>query len=135
MRMHNVDRDNITLTSEEKEFKALGNSKSPFAGLETFKSPYGLKKVTLISDEVTAVCPVTGQPDWYIVQVEYPPTGLCIESKSFKLYIQSFRNEGLFCEALASRLAIDLRAALKTTATVKITQKARGGVAIIAEAY
>lgn len=116
------------------EFRTLGNNRAPFTGLETFKAPEGVKRVMLTTDEVTALCPVTKQPDWYTVQVEYSPAELCVESKSFKLYVQSFRNEGLFCEALASRISKDLCAVLKTPVEVCVAQKPRGGVSIVAEA-
>ena len=114
--------------------KYLGN-KSQFAGLDTFAKPPGVFSVTMESNEVTALCPVTGQPDWYIVTVVYNPNLLCIESKSLKLYLQSFRGEGLFCEAFAARIANDVSLAIGTSAiTVEVAQKARGGVAITASA-
>jgi 7-cyano-7-deazaguanine reductase len=87
----------------------------------------------MISKEVTAVCPVTGQPDWYEVEIEYAPDKKCIESKTMKLYLQSFRQEGLFCEAFADKIAEDVfQAILPVSVDVRVTQVPRGGVAIVA---
>jgi 7-cyano-7-deazaguanine reductase len=114
--------------------KTLGTAKAEFSGLETFESPAGVALVSLVTDECCAVCPVTGQPDWYSVTAEYVPCGLCIESKTFKLYVQSFRNNGMFCEQFADRIAIDCAKALRASVTVTVTQKPRGGVTIICKA-
>ena len=114
---------------------ALGRKVTRFSKFDTFAKPPGVVSVTCISDEVTANCPVTSQPDWYKVEIYYVPTLLCVESKSLKLYLQSFRNEGHFCEKFASIIAYDIKKALETGfVRVTITQKARGGVSIVAEA-
>jgi 7-cyano-7-deazaguanine reductase len=119
------------------EFAALGHAGSAhYAGLETFPNP-GVELVELESDELVAVCPITGQPDMYVAAIEYEPDGLCLESKSLKLYLASFRNEGVFCEALAVRIRDDVAHALELDAervTVTLTQKARGGITITATA-
>ena len=123
--------------TRETEFVALGHAGSDhYAGLETFPNP-GVKRVELASDELTAVCPITGQPDLYSAQIEFEPDALCLESKSLKLYLNGFRNEGCFAEALAVRIRDDVAAALELSpARVRITlvQKARGGITITAEA-
>jgi 7-cyano-7-deazaguanine reductase len=117
------------------EFVALGHAGSEhYAGLETFPNP-GVSKVELTSDELAAVCPVTGQPDLYLASIEYRPKGLCLESKSLKLYLGGFRNEGHFCEALAVRIRDDVAQALELPAErvrVTLVQKARGGITIAA---
>lgn len=117
------------------EFVALGHAGSEhYAGLETFENP-GVSHVELTSDELTAVCPITGQPDLYVVTIEYAPGSLCLESKSLKLYLARYRNEGAFCEALAVRIRDDVAAALELDAadvTVTLRQKARGGITITA---
>ena len=119
------------------EFVALGHAGSGhYAGLETFPNP-GVEHVVMTSDEVTAVCPVTGQPDLYVATIEYSPGPLCIESKSLKLYLARFRNEGAFCEALAVRIRDDVAAALELDpdkVQVTLEQKARGGITITATA-
>ena len=117
------------------EFVALGHAGSEhYAGLETFPNP-GVSRVEMRSDELTAVCPVTGQPDLYLATIAYSPNGLCLESKSLKLYLNGFRNEGVFCEALAVRIRDDVAAALELATervTVALEQKARGGITITA---
>lgn len=123
---------------QNEDFTALGKSGvNDIAGkLDTFEAPEYVTNVLLTSDEVTAVCPVTGQPDQYTVTIDLVPNGLLIESKSLKLYLQSFRNEGVFCEALSTRIASHIME--QTTAisvTVKVTQKSRGGISITAESY
>jgi 7-cyano-7-deazaguanine reductase len=117
------------------DFVALGHAGSEhFAGLESFPNP-GVSHVELTSDELVAVCPVTGQPDLYVATIEYSPGPLCLESKSLKLYLNGFRNEGAFCEALAVRIRDDVAEALELPAEkvrVTLRQKARGGISIIA---
>lgn len=125
--------------SEESlpEFVALGHAGSEhYAGLETFPNP-GVAHVELTSDELAAICPVTGQPDLYVATIEYEPQDLCLESKSLKLYLATFRNEGHFCEALAVRIRDDVAKALglgPEAVTVTLEQKARGGITIVATA-
>jgi 7-cyano-7-deazaguanine reductase len=114
-------------------FVALGHAGSEhYAGLETFPNP-GVSQVEMTSDEVTSVCPITGQPDLYVATIEYWPAGLCLESKSLKLYLNRFRDEGHFCEALAVKIRDDVARALELPAAkvrVSLTQKARGGITI-----
>jgi 7-cyano-7-deazaguanine reductase len=118
-------------------FVALGHAGSEhYAGLETFPNP-GVTHVELTSDELTAVCPITAQPDLYVAAIEYEPDALCLESKSLKLYLARFRNEGAFCEALAVRIRDDVAAALELEpdrVQVTLEQKARGGITITATA-
>ena len=89
----------------------------------------------MTSDELTAVCPVTGQPDLYLASIEYEPGPLCLESKSLKIYLSRYRNEGAFCEALAVRIRGDVADALELARDkvhVTLEQKARGGITITA---
>ena len=119
------------------DFVALGHAGSEhFAGLESFPNP-GVSQVELTSDELAAVCPVTGQPDLYVATIEYSPGSLCLESKSLKLYLAGFRNEGHFCEALAVRIRDDVAKALELASEdvqVTLEQKSRGGITITASA-
>ena len=121
--------------SRSTEFVALGHPGSDqYAGLETFDNP-GVSHVEMTSDELTAVCPVTGQPDLYVATIEFWPQALCIESKSLKLYLSGFRNEGHFCEALAVKIREDIAEALELPpdkVRVTLKQKARGGITITA---
>jgi 7-cyano-7-deazaguanine reductase len=120
----------------EYDFKALGKTtRAPSRELETFPTPPSVTKVVLETDEVTSLCPVTGQPDWETVRIEFEPAALCIESKSLKLYLWSFREEGVFCEAFAARIAKDVFDTIKPkSVTVTVTQRPRGGITISAEA-
>ncbi len=114
---------------------ALGHPGSDhYVGLETFANP-GVSHIEMTSDELAAICPVTGQPDLYVGVIEYWPQALCIESKSLKLYLNDYRNEGHFCEALAVKIRNDVAEVLdlppdKVRVTLK--QKARGGITITA---
>ncbi len=119
----------------DQSFRHLKPHDTTFAGLDTFPAPSGVTTVRMVSDEVTALCPVTGQPDWYEVAITYRPDQSCIESKSLKLYFQTFRDRGIFCEAFAAQIARDVMDAcaprwVRTT----IVQKARGGISITASA-
>ena len=122
-------------TTRSTEFVALGHAGSEhYAGIETFSSP-GVSHVQLTSDELVAVCPITGQADFYTAAIEYWPGPLCVESKSLKLYLATYRNEGVFCEALAVKIRDDIAEALELPADkvrVALTQKARGGITITA---
>lgn len=119
------------------EFVALGHAGSEhYAGLESFPNP-GVTEVEMTSDELTAVCPITGQADFYTARIVFRPEGLCLESKSLKLYLSRFRNEGVFAEALAVRIKDDVAAALEldpSAVGVTLAQKPRGGITITATA-
>ena len=124
-------------TSPTTELVALGHAGSDhYVGLETFENP-GVTRVEMTSDELTAVCPITGQPDMYVVTIEYAPASRCLESKSLKLYLARYRNEGAFCETLAVRIRDDVAEALALDASdvsVTLRQKARGGITVTATA-
>jgi 7-cyano-7-deazaguanine reductase len=123
------------MNERSTEFVALGHAGSEhFAGIETFPNP-GVSRVEMTSDELVAMCPITNQPDMYTATIDYQPDALCIESKSLKLYLASFRNEGAFCEALAVRIRDDAAQALALSPEkvhVTLRQKARGGITIVA---
>ncbi len=118
------------------ELKYLGvRSTEPIDELDVFPAPAGLDLVIMTSDELTAICPVTGQPDYYTVDIEYAPGPLCIESKSLKLYLWHFRDRGVFCEQLAVNIRDKVVATVQPqTCTVTLVQKARGGITITAVA-
>jgi 7-cyano-7-deazaguanine reductase len=125
----------VDTTPRSTDFVALGHpGPDHYAGLETFPNP-GVSYVDMTSDELTAVCPVTGQPDLYVATIEYWPGPLCLESKSLKLYLSRYRNEPAFCEALAVRIRDDVAEALelgRDKVQVTLEQKARGGITITA---
>src|SRR5438093_13242979 len=111
------------------EFVALGHAGSEdYAGLETFPNP-GVSRVEMTSDELVAVCPVTGQPDLYLASTDYSPAEHCLAPKSLKLYLTSFRPEGVFSEARPGKLRVDVAEPLGLTpedVTVPLAQTARG---------
>lgn len=85
--------------------------------------------ITICCPEFTSVCPKTGQPDFGEIIIEYCPDELCIELKSLKFYMQSFRNKGIFYEALTNEILDDLSQACKPS-WMKVTSKftPRGGI-------
>lgn len=86
--------------------------------------------VTYTTKELSALCPVTGQPDQYELRVHYSATGRTIESKSLKLYLWSFRDQGIYAEDLAGRIARDLCRVLRTVVSVTLVQQVRGGLVL-----
>lgn len=82
----------------------------PTKELETFDNPVPERDyaVRIRVPEFTCLCPKTGQPDFAELELEYIPDRLCVELKSLKLYIWSFRNEGAFHEAVTNRILGDL---------------------------
>ena len=120
--------------SPSPRFESLGHAElQNYAGLETFPNP-GVERVEMTSDELAALCPITLQPDMYVATIEYFPQALCLESKSVKLYLMQFRNEGQFCEALTVRIRDDVAAALELAPDrvhATLRQKSRGGITIV----
>ena len=87
--------------------------------------------VEFTTNELTATCPITGQPDFYELRFNYRPKESLIESKSLKLYLWGFRDRGIFAEDLAATLLEDLVAACDPAEmTVDLTQQVRGGLQI-----
>ena len=85
----------------------------PSKTLETFPNPKPGRdyEISFEAPEFTCLCPRTGQPDFAVIRIRYIPDQLCIELKSLKLYLWSFRNEGHFHEAVTNRILDDLVAA------------------------
>jgi 7-cyano-7-deazaguanine reductase len=96
--------------------RALGSGPRalPSKGLETFPNPNPGRDFTIHLEipEFTCLCPKTGQPDFATLYLDYVPDRLCVELKSLKLYIWSFRNEGKFHEAVTNEIIDDLVAAV-----------------------
>jgi 7-cyano-7-deazaguanine reductase len=104
---------------------------APTKQLETFANPRPGRPYTVRFEcpEFTCVCPLTGQPDFATIIIEYTPAELCVELKSLKLYLWSFRNEGHFHEAVTNRILDDLVAALAPAKmTVTGSFLVRGGI-------
>jgi 7-cyano-7-deazaguanine reductase len=103
----------------------------PVAHVECFATPPGCTRVRFTADEVTSLCPVTSQPDLSTVVIEYVPGEWCVESKSLKLYLWSFRDRAVFAEALAVEIADEIMATAQPRhVVVTLTQRPRGGITI-----
>ena len=99
--------------------------------LETFENQYPSRDYTIeiVCPEFTSVCPKTGQPDFGTLVFRYVPDGKCVELKSLKLYLQQFRNEGIFYEHVTNRILDDVASVLqprRMELTAAFT--ARGGI-------
>ena len=101
----------------EPTLKTLPKRKvtEPSKQLETFASPRPGRPFEIVfeTEEFTCLCPMTGQPDFAHLRIRYQPDQLCVESKSLKLYLWSYRNEGAFHEAVTNRILDDLVAAVQ----------------------
>ena len=98
---------------------------------ETFKNsnPQRDYWIQFETDEFTSLCPITGQPDFARITIEYIPNELCVESKSLKLFLFSFRNEGSFYEDVINRIYSDLFELLKPRHLIVVGDfTARGGI-------
>ncbi|MDH3626135.1 MAG: preQ(1) synthase [Acidobacteriota bacterium] len=103
----------------------------PSRALETFANPSLGRDYTITFDcpEFTCVCPKTGQPDFAAFTIRYVPDNLCIELKSLKLYLWSYRNEGHFHEAVTNQILDDLVAACRPRQmTIDGNFNVRGGI-------
>ena len=107
------------------------------ARLETFPNPAPERdyRIHFETDDFTSVCPVTGQPDFARIDIDYVPDRLCVESKSLKFYLASYRNERAFNEAVTNRILNDfVKACAPREATVTAQFSARGGIALTVRA-
>ncbi len=101
------------------------------ANLETFENANQQRNywITFETSEFTSLCPITGQPDFATIKIEYIPEALCVESKSLKLYLFSFRQTGTFYEEIVNRIYSDLDGLLKPRRLVVNGDfTARGGI-------
>ncbi|MFZ4573633.1 MAG: preQ(1) synthase [Phycisphaerales bacterium] len=103
--------------------------------LEVFPAPSDTPFVIEhIAEEFTSTCPKTGHPDFGVITIRFEPMpagkgGTCVELKSLKMYYQSFRNEGIFYEAVTNRIRDDLAAVMNPVwLVVKSDWKGRGGI-------
>jgi 7-cyano-7-deazaguanine reductase len=106
------------------------------ARLETFPNPARRNyRIHFETDDFTSVCPVTGQPDFARIDIYYVPDRLCVESKSLKFYLASYRNERAFNEAVTNRILDDfVKACAPREAIVTAQFSARGGIALTVRA-
>ncbi len=110
----------------------LGNTvRHAIDHVEVFPAPAHVVSVKFTNDELNSMCPVTQQPDLSTVCIEYVPDRWCVESKSLKLYLWSFRDRAVFAEALAAEIAGEIMASAQPhRVTVTLTQRPRGGIEV-----
>jgi 7-cyano-7-deazaguanine reductase len=131
-------RKKLTAKSDLENLTGLGKEKvTPGRRLEAFPNHHPERDyvVTMLTEEFTCVCPLTGQPDFAKLKIQYIPDKLVLESKSLKLYLHSFRNEGTFHEHVINCVLDDIVGALaprwcKITADFAV----RGGIGICVDA-
>ena len=103
----------------------------PSKELEIFENPCPQRDylVTMVSSEFTCLCPITGQPDFATIHIGYMPGQWCVELKSLKLYLWSYRNEGAFHEAVTNKIAGDMIKSIDPRyLNVRARFKIRGGI-------
>ena len=99
--------------------------------LQCFDNPNPQRNYVIehVAEEFTSVCPVTGHPDFGSVTLRFIPDRQCVELKSLKLYLQAYRNEGIYYEAVTNRIAADLEAAMQPRwMIIETNWKGRGGI-------
>jgi 7-cyano-7-deazaguanine reductase len=109
----------------------------PTRELETFPNPAPERdyEIRFEAPEFTCVCPRTGQPDFATIRITYVPDRRCVELKSLKLYLWSFRDEGQFHEAVTNRILDDLVAVLAPRRMAVVGEfRVRGGIQTVVEA-
>src|SRR6201996_8685832 len=103
----------------------------PSKQLDTFANPKRERDYHIVFDcpEFTCLCPITGQPDFATILIDYVPEALCVELKSLKLYLWSYRNDGAFHEAVTNQICDDIVAAIAPR-SITVTGKfwVRGGI-------
>ena len=107
------------------------------AELETFPNPQPRRDYTIVHTcpEFTAVCPKTGQPDFATIRITYVPDRTCVELKSLKLYLASYRDRGIYYEAVTNAILDDLVAALRPRSmVVEGDFNVRGGISSVVRA-
>jgi len=131
-------RRKLTTRADLKDLTILGGGPgTPGRKLETFpnRHPDRDYRVTLHTEEFTCLCPLTGQPDFAQLTIRYIPEKRVLESKSLKLYLHSFRNEGAFHEHVVNAILDDVVAALAPrSCTITADFAVRGGIGISVEA-
>ena len=123
----------MTQPEDLKEITLLGRKAQPSKKLEAFpnRTPGRYYLVTLETSEFTCLCPVTGQPDFATIKVAYVPDQKIVESKSYKLYLWSYRNEGVFHEHVVNTILDDLVKVLDPHYIRVVGEfNIRGGIAI-----
>jgi 7-cyano-7-deazaguanine reductase len=112
----------------------LGNPDAAADGvLEAFDVDDTALEIVLDCSEFTCRCPITSQPDWATIEIRYRPGPRVVETKSLKLYLETFREQGIFHEHVAKKIRDDLVALLEPESlAVTMRFNARGGIAVAA---
>ena len=114
---------------------ARGGVHAQLPAIETWQNQYRGYEITISIPEFTCICPRTGLPDFGTITIQYAPDKLCLELKSLKAYIVSFRTLGIFNENVVNRILDDMANACKPKwAIVKGEFSARGGMRTLVEA-
>ncbi|MBA2291394.1 MAG: NADPH-dependent 7-cyano-7-deazaguanine reductase QueF [Gemmatimonadales bacterium] len=115
-------------TAEGRTIPFIGVEAIDTAVLETFPYDGPEQEISTVTNEFSAVCPFSGLPDQAILTLRYVPSDCCVELKSLKYYVMSYRNVGIFQEHATARLAEDLQRVLRArTLTVTTLYNVRGG--------
>ena len=131
-----------SLTSNTEGLTLLGGGSLPNVDkpstslLETFPNPAPEQSLEICfsTDEFTSMCPITAQPDFATISIHYIAKERCVESKSLKLYLRSFRNQGVFAEGIIGRMLDDLVEVLTPHSLTVIGEFApRGGIGLRVE--
>ncbi|MDQ3622800.1 MAG: preQ(1) synthase [Verrucomicrobiota bacterium] len=131
-------------SSSRRRFKLLGQSAPVFPNapsvstLETFSNRFPARdyRVRFETEDFTSLCPITGQPDFARITIDYVPDALCLETKSLKFYLASFRGTRSFNEEVVNRILEDLIAACQPREIFVHGEFApRGGIRLTVEAF
>ena len=130
----------VSKANNESLYKSAQETSIPYSVLERFPSPSGQpdmnkvgseQTIKIETSEFTSLCPITGQPDFATIYIEYTPNKWCVESKALELYLLTYRNRGHFHEAIVNDICNDLAELLNPT-YLKVVGKftPRGGIQI-----
>ena len=115
--------------------QARSGINAPLPPLASWPNQFAGYEITIAIPEYTAICPKTGQPDFGTITIRYTPDRLCIELKSLKIYIQGYRNVGIFYENAVNRILRDVvKVCRPLRATVTGEFNVRGGMRSMIEA-
>jgi 7-cyano-7-deazaguanine reductase len=115
-------------TAEGRTIPFVGPEEIDVAVLETFGYEGPEQRIVTETKEFSAVCPYSGLPDYAVLRIEYVPSDRCIELKSLKYYVNSFRNVGIFQEHATARIAADLWRVLQPKRLeIRTVYNVRGG--------
>ena len=129
------DVSQLTKLGDKKKYERYSNPTLEILEIFPNKFPGRDYTVNYIFHEFTSRCPLTGQPDFAVVTVEYIPDKFCIETKSLKLYYLAYRDEGMFMETITNKILDDLVAVCRPRyMRVQACFNPRGGTDIIIDA-